>query len=251
VSWGGDLLVELDVPAFSHDFVLLPDDTVALIEFDRRTMESGQDVWGNRIVETDVLGSRSEIWSTFDSWEPGVDGDVDDQGYWTGVNALDYDESSDGYMLSARGLSAIVELGRDGALGEQIGGPQSDYDFLSNDDIPERQHQFERLDDGLLVFDNRDAKAGSRLLELALDTEAHTASARWTWQPAEPLFVYALGDVDRRSDGSTIAAWCTSGVIDQIGADGSLEASVALGLGAGFGFLDTRGELIGMNAASH
>lgn len=251
VGWTGASLGDLDAPAFSHDFELLPDGRVAWIEFDRRELDDGSPVWGNRIVEGGAGATSAVVWSAFDSWEPGVDGDVDAQGYWTGVNALDYDVDHDSYLLSARGLGAIVELGRDGQLGEQIGGPQSDYTFADGGDVPKRQHQFERLDDGLLVFDNRDAETGSRVLELALDAEAGTAAARWTYAPTEPLFVYALGDVDRRPDGSTLIAWCTAGELTHLAADDSVQATVRLDLGAGFGFLERVDELPGMNLLDH
>jgi hypothetical protein len=251
VSWTGAALGDLDAPAFSHDFSVLPDGRLAFIEFDRRTLDDGSPVWGNRIVEAEEGGDRVEVWSAFDSWEPGVDGDVDAQGYWSGINALDYEADRDGYLLSARGLSAIVELHRDGTLGEQVGGPQSDYSFPNAGDVPKRQHQFERLDDGLLVFDNRDADAGSRVLELALDGDAHTASARWTYAPEDPLFVYALGDVERLPDTSTLVAWSTAGTIDQVSASGERLAHVTLDLGAGFGFLDRMDDLPGMNRIDH
>lgn len=251
VSWTGEALADLDVPAFSHDFVLLPDDRLALIEFDRREMDDGSPVWGNRIVEADTDGLYEVVWSTFDSWEPGVDGDVDVQGYWTGVNAIDHDPDTDAYTVSARGLGAIVEVRRDGTLGTQIGGPQSDYDFPAADDIPKRQHQFQRLDDGLLVFDNRDAETGSRALELALDDTAGTATARWTWAPDPSLFVYALGDVHRRPDGSTLIAWCTAGEASHVGADDTLLSSLRLDLGAGFGFMELAESLPGVNPADH
>jgi hypothetical protein len=251
VSWAGKPLADLDAPAFSHDFSLLPDGRVAYIEFDRRELPDGAPVWGNRIVEADDDGVQSEVWSAFDSWEPGVDGDVDAQGYWSGINALDYDENADAYLLSARGLSAIVALGRDGVLGEQIGGPQSDYSFPDDTDVPKRQHQFQRLADGLLVFDNRDAEAGSRVLELELDEAAGTATSRWSYQPPDPLFVYALGDVDRRPDGSTLVAWCTSGVLDHVSKGGDVLASVRLDLGAGFGFIDRMDELPGLTLLNH
>ncbi len=251
VSWSGDALADLDVPAFSHDFTLLPDDRLAFIEFDRRELDDGEPVWGNRVVEGDATGTTEVVWSAFDSWKPGVDGDVDAQGYWTGINALDYDPDRDAYLVSARGLGAIVEVGRDGTLGEQIGGPQSDYVFPEPDDVPQRQHQFERLSDGLLVFDNRDADAGSRVLELGLDTDTHTAAARWTYQPPEPLFVYALGDVARRPDGSTMVAWCTSGVIDHVSANGEVLGTLRLDLGAGFGFVDRMDSLPGMNPVAY
>lgn len=247
VDWQGTELASIPAPAFSHDFVVRPDGDLAWIEFDRRLLAEDLPVWGNRIIEGGP-DAQTEVFSTFDLWEPGVDGEVDGDGYWTGVNALDHDPDLDRYSFGSRGLGAIVTLDRaDGHVVRQIGGPQSDYAF-GPDARLERNHQFELLDGAVLVHDNRDETEGSRAVELALDDDAGTAEVRWQWQHDPPLFVYALGDVDRLADGGTLVTWTTAGVIDDVGPDDAVRASLSLPLGSVFGFSERLDGLPGMQA---
>lgn len=247
VAWDGTELEGIDTPTFSHDFVQRPDGELTWIEYDRRTLEDGRPVSGNRLVEGGPA-AQEEVFSTFDLWEPGVDGLVAEDGYWTGVNALDYDPDAEQYTFGSRGLGALVTLDRaDGQVRRQIGGPASDYAFAADAEL-ERNHQFHLLEDGVLVHDNRNDQEGSRAVELALDDEAGTASVRWEWQHQPPLYVYALGDVERLADGGTLITWTTSGVIDQVGADDEVVASVSMPLGTVIGFCERLPGLPGMQA---
>jgi hypothetical protein len=58
--------------------------------------------------------------------------------------------------------------------------------------------------------------------------------------------VYALGDVDRADDGSTLVTWSTSGLVDDFAPDGTLRASIAAELGVVFGYTNRLTKLPGM-----
>ncbi len=247
VAWTGEELDRIEAPAFSHDFVQLPDGRLAWIEYDRRNV-ADRPVWGNRLVAGDADGAEV-LWSAFDTWDPTVHGDVAEDGYWTGINAVDHDVATDTFTLGSRGLGALVDV--DATTGEvtvQLGGPTSDYTFVGDDAELSRNHQFQKLDGAVLVHDNRDESSGSRVVELTVDEAARTATATWSWQHDPPLFVYALGDVHRHDDGGTLVTWSTAGVIDDLGADDTVLATATLPLGSVFGFLEPVDTLPGMQA---
>ncbi len=248
VDWQGAMLEVIDSPTFSHDLWVAPEGPVSWIEFDRRFLANGNPVWGNRLM-SNSSGAPKELWSTFDTWNPELIGRVDEEGYWTGLNALDFDEASGHYFLGSRGFGAIIEVDpASGSVLRQIGGPASDYEFVGDDADLKRQHNFQLVEGGILIHDNRDEELGSRAVELTLDDVAGTATPRWSWQHDPPLFSYALGDVDRGADGSTLITWSASGVIDDVGPDDVARASLAVPLGTIFGFMDRVEQLPGMGA---
>lgn len=238
LDWQGEVLEGWEEYDFSHDFVEWSDGRLAFLTYDERQVEElGQSAIGGTLVERAPDGTERAVWTTWDTWVPGEDGAVSETGYWTGLNALSLDEEAGTYTVGSRGLNAFVVL--DAATGQvlrQIGGPQSDYAFPEPDDAPQNQHQAQWLEDGLLVFDNRVEAEGSRVVELALDEDQATATARWSWQPEPSLYVYAMGDVHRAGDGSTLVTWSTAGRIDDLGPQGELRCSYEMNLGHAFGF---------------
>ncbi|MSQ03639.1 MAG: hypothetical protein EXR71_17435 [Myxococcales bacterium] len=248
VDWTGTPIEVIHAPAFSHDLWVAPDGALAWIEFDRRFLANGNPVWGNRLMSNET-GAPESLWTTYDTWNPEVTGPLAAGGYWTGCNALDFDADSGHYYLGSRGFAAVVELDpTSGTVIRQIGGPTSDYEFPNERDGLELQHNFQLVDGGLLVHDNRNEALGSRAVELTLDDEAGTASYRWSWQHEPPLYSFALGDVDRGADGSTLITWGAPGVIDDVGPDDVARASLSANLGTMFGFTDRVEQLPGMAA---
>ncbi len=246
VDWLGAPLEIIEAPAFSHDLRVAADGSLSWIEFDRRFLANGNPVWGNRLMNNDS-GAPAELWTTYDTWDPETVGRVDSQGYWTGLNALDFDDQTGHYYLGSRGFAAIVELDPvSGTVVRQIGGPESDYEFPDERDGLERNHNFQLVESGILIHDNRNVDVGSRAVELALDDEAGTATHRWSWQHEPPVYSFALGDVDRGLDGSTLITWSASGVIDDVGPDDVARASLSANLGTIFGFTERIEALPGM-----
>ncbi len=230
VDWDGTEVSRHTVPAFNHDFVDADDGGADCLVTDVRPGQSGAEVIGDAIHHVSDDGAITPLWSTWDAWEVPPDDEIEGGRQWTHANALDRRDGG-GYWLGLRNSSELVELDADLAVGRRIGGPESTYTFATQADRPKWQHQFQFLDGGVILFDDRDEDP-SRVLELTLDETTATATAAWTWTHPKNLEVYILGDVDRAADGSTLAVFSTSGVIDDIAPDGELRWELSLDLGS-------------------
>ena len=249
LDWDGTTSHEDKIPGYTHDFIELSDGTLAFIQNDIRPFEPyEQEVWGNNLVERDDLGNERIVWSTWDDWTPGIDGDVLDDGVWTHDNALDLNAEETVYTLGSRDTSTIVQVDRVGSQRIwQLGGFQNNFPQTSVDDLPVHQHQFEWDGDRLVVFDNgRNAQTGSRLLELSFDEAAQTATSTCNWQRDPATWAYVMGDVKRQVDGGLLAAFGTAGVLDDISADGTVRWELATPLGTAIGYLDWAESLPGV-----
>lgn len=239
VSWDGSTSTEVAVPLLSHDFVQLPDGGVGAIGVKFGLGAEGDEVRGDRIVEIGVDGSQTDIWQSWDCFDPTEFTGDDLELGWTFANALDYAPETDSYHLGLRNFSSIVEVDRTGVCGDVIGGRQpglSDYTFDGG--RFRHQHQFEIQGNRLLVFDNDGAEDGtSRAIEYELDRAAKTATQVWDYTPDPKIYSFVLGDVSRLEDGDTFVAWSVNGQLDRVAADGTREWGVNTPVGYAFGFV--------------
>ena len=247
VGWGGDESSRIPVAQFHHDFADAEGGAAACIVSDIRPGRSGEDVLGDSIVVVDPDGTQTPVWSSWDDWEVPRDSDMLQQS-WTHANAIATDPVGGGYWLGMRELQRIVQVLPDGTVGKQIGGAESSYTFADSADRPMFQHQFQILEGGVVMFDDRDPTTGedSRVLELALDDVAMTAAAAWTWHRDPPYSVLALGGVDRAADGSTIAVFSSGGLIDDISPEGELRWELATEIGVAVPYVVRLAELPGV-----
>lgn len=242
VDWNGTEIERHSIEHFSHDYVELDDGVIAFLLFEPREID-GQTVVGNSITEIDLgSGVSTDIFSTFDLWDIGSQADsTDDE--WAGGNALDFDFESGTYTAGFRSLDAIIEVDRaTGQVGRQFGGPHSDFAFAAPESAPRKQHQFQWTNDHILVFDNRENDEDSRVTEFTLD--GSIANSVWSHQTDPPVWVFALGDVDRAEDGSTFIDWAAAGILEDVDPDGITRWSLSAEFGTAFGFLD-RGNRLG------
>ncbi len=242
IDWNGVEIERHEIAEFSHDYVEVEAGLIAFLNYDPRVVD-GVEVIGNTITEIDVeSGAEADIFSTFDLWEPALE-TLSGDGEWSGGNAMDFDEESGTYTAGFRQLGALVEVDRrTGEVVRQLGGPSSDFLFPETNDEFRLQHQFQWRGDSVLVFDNRESSEDSRVMEYSLADGV--ATPLWTHISDPPVWVFALGDVDRAEDGSTFIDWASAGLLEDVGADGETRWSLAADLGGAFGFLD-RGSRIG------
>lgn len=187
------------VDGATHDFVQREDGNFTLIAEDER-----DGLLGDKLVELDADGTQTVLWSTFDSFDPAVfPSDYPTDPGWTHANALDWDASTDSYWLSVRNLDTIVQIDRATAsVLTRIGSAQPTVGFVDPDDAFSGEHQFEWLPSGnLLVFDNGYQSGQTRAIEYHV-VDGY-AVPTWTWTADHHLLNYAMGDVERQSDGST------------------------------------------------
>ena len=220
-----------------HDFVELPDGTVAIIQEDVRTV-GDEMVIGDRIVELDEDGNETVVWSVWDdqTYPGGAD-----EGDWTHANAIDYDADQGAYYLSMRNLDSIYRIDRtSGTVLQQLGGESSDVVLLNGDNsLFVQQHQFHHEADELLVFDNGDdIEGGSRIVDYDIDLDAGTAELDSTFSPDPPVFCYSLGDVSRLHNGNMMVVWSTAGWIEELDPSNDSVWRLASDLGAGFGYTE-------------
>ncbi len=237
VSWDGATSDELAVPLLSHDFVELADGTLAAIGVKYGPGADGTDVRGDRIVEIAPDGTQTDIWTSWDCFDPTEYAGDDEELGWTFANALDYVPETDSYVLGLRNFSSILEVDRAGTCGSVIGGEPSDFTFEGS--RFRHQHQFEMIDaDHLLVFDNDGAGATtSRAIEYELDRETMTATQIWDYTPDPKVYSFVLGDAERLDGGDTFVAFSVAGRLDRVDPDGELLWSVGTGVGYAFGFV--------------
>ncbi len=237
VDWGGATVSSFPLPGFHHDFVDDGPDAIGIFN-DVRPGRSGADVIGDALFRIDgTTGDTSPIWSSWDTWDVPADSEMS-AGSWTHANTLDPAEDG-GWWVGMRNDSRIVEIGEDGSVGRQLGGPESDWSFPEPADAPKFQHGFQFEEGGVLIFDDRDpgSDEGSRVLDLALDEEEFTATARDIWVHDPPLPVYALGDVDRAADRSLLVTFSSAGVIDDVSPEGELRWELQTELASGVSYV--------------
>lgn len=243
VSLDGTHEDAIPVPLLAHDFVELPDGTLAAIVVEYRDF-NGAPLRGDKIVEVAPDGTQTDVWSTWDCFDPAVDVGTDQEIGWTFSNALDYDEAADAYTLSIRNFSDLVRIDRQtGTCDWVFGSTSATFGPEPGSDIFLHEHQFEVRPDSLLVFDNAGAGASSRVLEYSFDPAAHQADEIWSFSPDPSIFTFVLGDVARQDDGDTLIDWAVGGQIDRVSAAGDVKWRLNTQLGTAFGFFEPTADL--------
>ncbi len=235
----GRPIEEYQYDGLHHDFVEHSDGTIGAIVKDARLVD-GSTIDGDSIVEFNPDGTTTLVWSSWDTltWH-GPDDRNAEPNEWTHANAIVFDEAAQVYYLSMLSLRAIAKIDR--ATGDMLWlmGSQ-DSDFVNEDgstEILEISHQFQWLDDGtLLRFENGETGSySSRVVQESVDESAGVVSELWEYRPG--LYDYALGDIQRLSDGSTVVDLSTSGQIMQIDDAGNTLWQVNADIGGAFGYM--------------
>lgn len=237
VSYDGTSVETIDTPALHHDFVELPDGTIAWLSYDVRTVD-GDAVHGDTLMETSPDGVTRTVWDCWD-WYDYADVPVNETAgtEFLHANTLHYDAASDQYWLGMRNISQIVKIDRStGTLLEKIGGPDSTY-TLTTGTPTSGQHSFSILPDGFVVLDNReDNDEDTRVVQFALDDTAHTMAETWSYTSPDHYHEFGLGDAIRLDNGNTRIVWSSSGELNEVTPAGDLLWKMNLDAGTGFGY---------------
>ncbi len=241
VSLDGETAEALPIDSH-HDFLELPDGTLAALEFEERVVD-GHTVTGDRIVEYAPSGETRTVWSTFDTfdYDPAAPVDFPDAHMgWTHANVLRYDAERDQYAVSVRNFHTIVvvdwesgeTLYRIGGDGSDVVTPDGDYELFYG------QHGFQMVPGGILVYDNGSPERNSTMVvQYDIDLDSHLAELRSVYHPNPPLYNVAGGDVTRLASGNDLVTWSYLGRIEEVAMDGSIVAQMQMPLGTGFGYL--------------
>ena len=245
VDWDGTER-HLNVPYLAHDFIEMDDGTVVSLAYEYR-----DDVQGNKLVQIDTDGTITDLWSAWDCFDPETHISSDPDHGWIHANALDYDESTDSFLVGMRNLSTIVRVDR--ATGEcvwSIGRGAGDVDTSGG--VFLHQHQFHWTDGGFLVFDNMGAGGlDSRVLEYSFDEAAGTAKVVREIFGDPPAFSLILGDVHRMDNADTVIVWSSIARAERVKTDDSRTWTITGPDEATFGFVEPWHEPTDVGAGPH
>ena len=233
VSLDGTVREEILLPLLAHDFVELPDGTLGAM-----VTKYQDDLRGDSIVEVAPDGTQTEVWSSWDCFDPEIHEGDGPPGDWTFGNALDYDPDENIYYQGMRDFSSIARVDPTTRACDWVFGSEgATIEPASGADIFLHQHQFEVLEDSILLFDNDGStESTSRVLEFAFDPAKDTAKQIWSYVPDPYIYTFVLGDVKRFDDGDTLITWSVSGQIDLVSPDGEPTWTMNTALGYAFGF---------------
>ena len=237
ISLDGTEVDRLSMPGAHHDFLELDDGTIAALVVDPQEFD-GETVEGDLIREYRPDGTTVDVYSVWDDvqYHPMLDV-VPGPGY-THANALDHDPGEDVYTFSLYGLNSLFRVDRaSGELIWRLGGDDSDFtDADGESEFYYRQHQFELLDDGILVFDNGSPERSSSMaLEHRFDGDE--VELVWSYEPDPALFCFSLGDVRRLPSGNTLVDFSVKGQVEEITPDGEVVWRLTLGMGGALGYM--------------
>lgn len=236
-----------------HDFVQLPDGTMAWLSLDLRTMDmTGKGelyVGSDAILElpegSDDNDEPTTVFSFFDDYyEPYVAcehfwGEVYDTGAYdyTHANSLMYDADADAYLVMTKNLDSLTWIDRaSGAVLRQAGGLHGELAFESNAARWSHGHMSHAWDGGFAVFDNGYHKEPqvSSVSAYEYDFEAGTIERTFHYVDPDGGFNPLLGDIQRLPD-TWMVSWAEFGTLTELDADGEVVWRAETELGTGLG----------------
>jgi hypothetical protein len=247
-----------------HDFVELPDGKVGWLAYEfedlpKAEVDGAPDTAPDPMhVAAEAIYEASEgtsdetaytsVWSMVDAGYPI---------YWSGeemkcqdgflgdgtcefahANSLMFRDSDASYFAMLRWTSALVKVERTGGYAWQMGGRDSENDYVAGLTDPfQHAHMSDLWDGGMLVYDNRLKPENSRLVEYDVDEAAFSATSIWT-VPGDK-HDELLGDIRRMplaGCDNVIVSWTSQGLIEELTPDGT----VVWSLSAPFGSVTSR-----------
>jgi hypothetical protein len=212
--------------ADTHDFLLLPNGHALVFASDPEPVDMSQVVPGgnpNAIVIGAVIqeldASKNVVfqWRSWDylpltdSYSSLTTNTVD----LIHGNALEVDENGN-ILFSMRSLSSIIKIDRQtGNIDWTLGGKQNQFTFLNEHESNSPnyfsfQHDIRELPNGdITLFDNGNQHTPpySRAVEYRLDEQSRTADLVWEYRHTPDIFNFAMGSVQRLSNGNTLIGW--------------------------------------------
>ena len=244
VRIGGEQTEQIDLPGIHHEFVELPDGSIAYLAYDMLASDDlgGAMVQGVKVMELMTDGTVHETFSLWDHQEWGADDFEEENGdYVLGhANAIGFVPEENAYYVSFLFFESIWKIDR--ATGEVIwkmGGKDSDYDLaggLGTEVFAGASHGFQRLDQGIVVFHNGLDEQASSVAEYDFSEPERELVEVWSYTPHPPIATYVLGDTARLDNDTTLITWSTAGQIDIITADAELAWSLNAPLGVALGY---------------
>lgn len=252
VSIDGETHERWEIEDAHHDFLPLPDGTVAVLRYDIRAYDDVQ-VYGDDLAIYDADGNLQRVvWSAFDSFEPDPDTFPDSDYYdWTHANSIWYDADEGLFLVSLWTYDLILGIDADdGSIRWRIGLGAPDFRFEGEGETFSDQHSPRLTDAGLLMFNNRNIEQAtddlySEVVEFAVDWEAGTYQRAWSYDADQSLPVFVMGNADEVGDGHVFAGWGSGGRMTELDADHEVIWQADADLGGAMGFVHLIDEFSG------
>ena len=240
VSLDGGTVTPVTIPDLGQDFVELADGTIAALAADVRDV-GGTSVRGDKIVEV-VNGVASEVWSTFDCFDPVTQPGDDIATAWTNATGLNLDNDASAYYVSLRNFSSIAKVDRATKMCPWVLGSTGATLMFSGGEPFVHQQQFHSIGSAtapqVLVMDNQAGGTNSsRVVEYKIDLAANTATQVASYAPATGIYTATLGEPTRLSGPVTFINWGAAGLLEQLDRD-NLSTWRLIGTGTVFGYHD-------------
>lgn len=221
VSLDGASETPTPIPGLGPDFTELEDGTIAALVADVRDFQ-GSPVRGDKIVEI-ADGVVTDVWSTWDCFDPAQDPGEDIAQAWTLANALQYVAGQSAYYVSLGNFSSVVKVDRATGSCLWVFGSTASTVTLEEGEVFQHQHGSTVYESNsalhLLVMDNDGVgNATSRVLDYVIDEEALTATQSWDYTATPPLYTASLGQANKRTGNITFVSWGEAGVLERVDA---------------------------------
>ncbi len=209
---------------YPSDFLLLPNGHALVMGMDAEPYDMSQyggspnaTIVGDVIQELDASKNVIFQWRTLD-FIPITDSYIDLTTPTVDlIHANAFDVDQDGNILfSMRHLSSIFKIDRQtGNIDWILGGKENQFSFINEDESNgpnyfSFQHDVRLLTNGdLTLFDNGNQHVPnySRAVEYRLDEQNKTATLVWQYRHTPDIYGYAMGSVQRLSNGNTLIGW--------------------------------------------
>ncbi len=125
-------------------------------------------------------------------------------------NAIEMDTDGN-IMISSRHFSEITKINRStGSIMWRMGGTQNQFTFINDPIQFSYQHSIRRIPNGnVILYDNGNyhSPPHSRAVEYTLNELTKTATLVWSYRNTPDIFGFAMGSVQRLSNGNTLISW--------------------------------------------
>jgi hypothetical protein len=219
VRMDGTEVEAFSLPLRHHDFAVLPDESLAYIEYADADLLSTAAVIGAEgcdvVKELDPSTGESTVVYEVATANPG-------RSISCHSNAINWWPDKERYTLSVLYWDSILAFDREGSLAWTFGGQTSDYTGAEWD----RQHQHHWFDDHLLLFNNNGDNGSSAALEYQLGEN----SAELVSSYSSSAFSQTFGGVQHLSNGNTLVTFSNAGVMHEVNPSGELVQEITTGV---------------------
>ena|GEM_PF-5143742 len=231
----GEMVASVDTPMAHHSFTQGPGEDLSWIAADVREIDGIGPVVGDQIVrfngvEAIPVRSTWDLYGPPDAEELALYEDYLEIGEdWTHANHLVWDEDRGHYLLSLRNKHDVFALSKSGTV-EMVVGDAHGWNFEPSTSVMHEQHAPVWAGEDTMLLLNQESR-GTRVVELELDSESHTAEATWSYGLDDGAKMYVLGNVARIPSGETLVNWGSRGVVQWLDEGKSLQWTLESELG--------------------